>query len=42
LLDSAAPPVNAVLSQGIKVLTELLRDFNETVFIRDIRPKRRI
>ena len=42
LLDEAAPTLNVVLSQGIKVLTELLRDFNETVFIRDIRPKRRI
>jgi hypothetical protein len=42
LLDTAKPPLDTALNQGIKVLAELLRDFNEAVYMRDIRPKRRI
>ena len=42
LLDKANAPFDIALNQGIKVLAELLRDFNEAVYVRDIRPKRRI
>lgn len=42
LLDNAQQPLGSVLDQGAKVLGVLLRDFNEKVFLHQIRPKRRL
>jgi hypothetical protein len=42
VLAKAKPQLKAALNQGITVLAELLRDFNEVVYLRDIKPKRRI